>query len=201
MADDELAGRTLVRSNADFAVPIRGCYANHEMLAGVLSAALAESPSVHLFDDDGRIALFVAGGLHIVDAALLREIIRANLVTEGLRVVDSVVELEYRPIEASEVVVRTMLTSEKHGLTGKLPLAALRRGSGRQAAAAVEEPPVPQGVEFERGRQRAAHFARLASQGPRLEAERGAARAAEFAEREARRRQTDGDGATEIPKA
>jgi hypothetical protein len=183
MADDELAGRTLVRSNADFAVPIRGCYANHEGLAGILSEALANSPPVHLFEDNGRIVLFAAGGLHVVDAALLREIIRANLVTEGLRVVDSVVELEYRPVEPAENVVRTMLTSEKVGLAGRLPPAALRRGSGRQVAAAIEEPPVLDGPEFERGRQRVAHFARLASQGPRLEAERGAQRSAEFAQR------------------
>jgi len=144
--DDELAGRTIVRSNADFSTPRRGCYANHEALAGVLSEALADSP-VHLFDVDGRAMLLAKGALHPVNAEILRELIQANLVTEGLRNVGTVeapiYELEYRPIEPAENVVRTMLTSEKHGLIGRLPV-----GAPRQEPPAALVQPVLQGAEI-----------------------------------------------------
>jgi hypothetical protein len=125
----------------------------------------------------------------------LREIVAANLVVEGLRIAAgsdrsaSALELEYRPIEASEVVIRTMLTAsmEKGGLSGRLPLTA-----PRQAAVAAQSPdgdPVIRGdnPEFAAGARRVAHFAALASQGRRLENEKGAQRVAEFAELEARR--------------
>jgi hypothetical protein len=140
MADDELAGRTIVRSNADFTTPIRGCYANHTALAGVLSEALANS-SADLFNHDGRIMLLAKSALYPVNAEILHTLIQANLVIKGLRIVGSaeapIHEKEYRPVAASDIVVRTMLTApvEKGGLAGRLPVAALEEVAPQETAA------------------------------------------------------------------
>jgi hypothetical protein len=140
--DDQLNGRKIV---PEFGPPQRGPFQEIDVarIAGVLSAALADCPAVHLFNDAGRVVLLARGALHPVNAEILHELIQANCVSKTLRIAETteapVWEREYRPVDANSMVVRTMLTSEKHGLIGRLPAAVVQ-----QVVAAVEQeqPPV-----------------------------------------------------------
>jgi hypothetical protein len=147
MADDQLNGRRVVilPGSAD---GLRGQARTTATTAEakVLSAALAGMDEVHLFEVDGRTMLLAGGGFHIVNAEVLQEIIRTNLVQKGVRNAGTaaapVYEVELRPVEANALTLRIMLTepAEKGGLAGRLPVVALEelrpQGAAPQETAA-----------------------------------------------------------------
>jgi hypothetical protein len=82
---------------------------------------VARLDRIDLFDDNGQIVFLAQGGLHNVTGEVLRAIIRAHFASKHIVNVATGLGIEFRPVEPSELVVRTLLTAPPRdgGLIGK----------------------------------------------------------------------------------
>jgi hypothetical protein len=100
-------------------------------------AIVARLDRIDMWELDGALVLLAGGELHNVNGVVLREILRANFATKHLVTAGVGLSVEYRPVEVSELVMRTLLTAPPAdgGLLGRVP--AVTMEAPRQAA--VEE--------------------------------------------------------------
>jgi hypothetical protein len=181
MANDELAGRTIVILPGSAGAP-RGpartiaVTAEARVLADAIAGALDR---IDLFEVNGGLVLLIDDELAPVSNEIMRKVLRENFVTKQLRIAaGGAVEKAYTPVEASEGVIRQMLTAppKEGGLLGRLPQV--------QVTAAPQEVAEPQVLlpddhpEVVAGRRAAA---RHAGMGTQQEMEAGRAAAAKFA--------------------
>jgi hypothetical protein len=115
-----------------------------------------------------------------VNAEVLREILRTNFATKHLVAAGAGLSVEYRPIEVSELVIRTLLTApvQDGGLLGRVP--PVQMEAPRQV---VEEaaPVVPSNpVEHAAGKAALAKHAGAGGERTRGEIERGQQRLAQL---------------------
>jgi hypothetical protein len=186
MANDELGNRKIFNSAFNYAAhyhgPTQVYWLNQAMPA--LAAAVAEA--VDFFEFEGRIA---DSELCPVNVEALAAEIRRKVVRKGLRNVgtreEQKLERAFRPIELSQIVLRMLLTHEKYGLLGRLPVVTLADLQPQAEAQPQEEAPTEQVIlpetqrELEAGRRASARFAEP-SERTRQEMERGAEVSAKY---------------------
>jgi hypothetical protein len=180
--NDDLAGRIVLILPAS-ADGLRGqqrttAVANE---ARVLADAIVARLDVIDLFDDGQLILVAGGGLHHVNAEILREIIRTNFVSKCIVNTGTGLAIKYRPVEVSELVVRTLLTAPPHqgGLVGRVPPVMMEAPRQLAEPAEVVVPSNP--VEHEAGQRALARHAGGASgERTRQEIERGKQRLAQL---------------------
>jgi hypothetical protein len=150
--------------------------AEAKAIADAIAGALDR---IDIFEDGGRLVLLAGGGLHNVNAEVLRAILRANFATKHLVTAGGGLSVEYRPVEVSELVVRTLLTAPPRdgGLLGRVPMAQM------EAPRQVEEaaPVVPSNpIEDAAGKAALARHAGAGGERTRGEIERGQQRLAQL---------------------
>jgi hypothetical protein len=109
---------------------------------------------IDIFDDNGGLMFLARGGLHPVNAEVLRAILRANFASKHIVNVATGLEVEFRPVEPGELVIRTLLTAapQDGGLLGRLPKVIVERPQADHTSAPEEVGVVPDSVEAEAGR-------------------------------------------------
>jgi hypothetical protein len=139
----ELNGRTVVLlpGSADgLRGPARTTAITNEARA-LADAITARLDCIDLFDDGGQLVLIAGGGLHNVNAQILREIIRTNFATKHIVMTGAGLAVEYRLVEVGELVIRTLLTAPPNqgGLVGRVPAMTMEppRQVVEEAAAVV----------------------------------------------------------------
>jgi hypothetical protein len=145
--NDELGGRTVVILPG-CADGLRGP-AKTLAITGeartIADAIVGRLDRIDIFEANGQLVFLAQGGLHNVNAEVLREIIRTNFVSKCIVNAGTGLSKEYRPVEVGELVVRTLLTAPPRdgGLIGRVPMAAME--APRQAveeAAVVHSNPI-----------------------------------------------------------
>jgi hypothetical protein len=180
VANDQLNGRTIVNlpsSAGDLRGPARTIALTAEARA-LADAIVSALDRIHLFELDGALVLLAGRELHGVNGQVLREVLRANFATKHIVVTGAGLGVEYRPVEVSELVVRTLLTAppQQGGLVERVPAAAME--APRQV---LEEVAVGEGVEFEAGqRALARHAGEASGERTQQEIERGQQRVKEL---------------------
>jgi hypothetical protein len=134
-------------------------------------AIVARLDRIDLFEE----GLLVDGGLRNLNGELLRKVLRDNFATKHLVQRGSRLEVEHRPVETSELVIRTLLTAppQDGGLTGRLGrLPKVQLEPPRQTA--VQEPQVISNpIEHEAGQRALRRHADLGNERLREEIEAG----------------------------
>jgi hypothetical protein len=146
---------------------------NEKALADAIVARLDR---IDLFDDGGQLVLIAGGRLHNVNGEVLREILRPNFATKHLVTAGAGLSVEYRPVEVSELVMRTLLTAppQDGGLIGRVPLVTME--APRQVTAVEETAAVTNPAEHAAGQ--AALMKHAGAGGQRLREELEAGRQA-----------------------
>jgi hypothetical protein len=145
-------------------------------------AIVARLDRIDLFDDGGRLVLIAGGGLHNVNAEILREILRANFATKHIVNAATGLEVTFRPVEVSELVIRTLLTAppQDGGLGGRVPL-AMPEPREMAAVPEAEPPQVPSNpIEDAAGKAALAKHAGAGGERTRGEIEKGQQRLAQL---------------------
>jgi hypothetical protein len=137
---------------------------------------------IDIFDNGGGgLVLLAGGGLHNVNAEVLRAILRANFATKHIVNTATGLNVEYRPVEVSELVVRTLLTAPARdgGLLERVPAVQMEAPQQmiKEAAAAVV---VTNPVEHAAGQAALAKHGAAAAERLREEMEAGARTLAKF---------------------
>jgi hypothetical protein len=173
--NDQLDGRAIVilPSSAD---GLRGPARTIAITAearGLSDAIVARLDRIDLFEDEGRLKLLVNGGWQIVTGEVLRGIIRGNCAHKCLVTTATGLAVELRPVEPSELVIRTMLTAPPRdgGLLGRVPAAVIEPPRAQEVAAAAVPP--MEGIEFEAGQRALAKHAERGKEQLRQEIEAG----------------------------
>jgi hypothetical protein len=180
---DELAGRRIVVMPSTRSDGLRGSAhgiaLKNEALA-LREAIVGALDVLHLFDDGGRVVLIAKGELQAVNAEYLRMILESLFVTKHVVRKGLKYEVEFRPIQAGELAVRSLLTKDPKdgGLAGLLPVLNVEtQGFAAPVAAAEKEitsSPLPEvQAEILAGRRTAARYADAGAR-TELEKARGA---------------------------
>jgi hypothetical protein len=185
MADDQLDGRKIVilPGSADgLRGPARTIALTAEARC-LADAIVARLDRIDMFELNGALVLLAGNELHGVNREVLREVVRANFATKHLVTAGAGLSVEFRPVEVSELVVRTLLTAppQDGGLIGRVP-AVMMEAPRQTAAEEVAMPSDP--LEAARGAQVLARHAAAGDERTPQEIERGRQRAAEFAGQE-----------------
>jgi hypothetical protein len=155
----------------------------------MLPLAVAVAEAVDFFESDGRI---VDSKLRPVNVEVLAEEIRRKVVRKSLKNTgtreEPKLERVFRPIAVSQIVLRMLLTHEKYGLLGRLPVVTAADLQPQTETQPQEEAPAEQVVlpetqrEIEAGKKAAARYAEP-SERTRQEIEAGQKAAARYRER------------------
>jgi hypothetical protein len=182
MADDQLDGRRIVilpSSGDGRPGPARtiAITAEARCLADAIVGALDR---IDMFDDGGgRLVLVAGGGLHPVNGVVLREILRANFATKHIVNAATGLEVAFRPVEVSELVIRTLLTAPPRdgGLIGRVPMVQMEapRQVAEEVAVMVANP-----IEDAAGKAALAKHAGAGGERTRQEMEKGEQRLAQL---------------------
>jgi hypothetical protein len=127
LVDDVLGDRKIFSSSYDFRAPsLWSTDEKHRLNQAMPGLASAVAEAADLYQEGGRVLGLVDGELGVMNTAVLAKVISENLVRKGIRNVGTVeqpvYEREYRGVEVGEIVLRMLLTDERYGLLGLLPV-------------------------------------------------------------------------------